>query len=65
MFFDRPWWTEPTTSYSPQLTSYEVTTDVVKALAKQGFPENYPKAITLARSWLFLTFNSWTVITLI
>ena len=43
MFFDKPWWTD--SYYPPQLTSYEVTEDVLKALAKQGFPEAYLKAM--------------------
>lgn len=45
MFFHTPWWTNANTSYPPQLTSYEVTTEVVKALAKQGFPEKYLREI--------------------
>ena len=33
------------TPYPPQLTSYELTTEAVKALAKMGFPEKYLKDI--------------------
>lgn len=48
MFFDKPWWTsqvaEPP-NYPPQLTSYEVTKDVLKKLAEQDFPPAYLKAI--------------------
>lgn len=48
MFFDQEWWSanaaNPPT-YPPQLTSYEVTANVLKALAAQGFPEKYLAAI--------------------
>ena len=51
MFFDTPWWTvipgaANPPSYPPQLTSYEVTTTVIKNLAARGFPKKYLAAIS-------------------
>ncbi|HTF06042.1 MAG TPA: hypothetical protein VK826_18560 [Bacteroidia bacterium] len=51
MFFDNPWWTPNAdagtqATYTPQLTGYEVTTQVVATLKKQGFPDAYLKALT-------------------
>ncbi|MFZ6657082.1 hypothetical protein [Undibacterium sp. TJN19] len=40
MFFKEPWW-QTQASYAPQLTSFEVTRDVILALETQGFPERY------------------------
>ncbi|MBC3919325.1 hypothetical protein H8L32_17680 [Undibacterium sp. CY18W] len=40
MFFKDPWWLTQA-SYAPQLTSYEVTKDVLLTLEKQQFPERY------------------------
>ena len=48
MFFDQPWWTSQAATppnYPAQLTSYEVTKDVLKKLAAQDFPQAYLKAI--------------------
>lgn len=48
MFFDQPWWSADAANpptYPPQLTSYEVTEDVLKSLAAQKFPPRYLKAI--------------------
>jgi hypothetical protein len=44
MFFDEPWWTagaENPPSYPAQISGYEITTDVLKSLAEQGFPPQY------------------------
>jgi hypothetical protein len=48
MFFSSPWWLDNPNNppaYPPQLTSYEVTKNVLTELAIQGFPANYIKAI--------------------
>ena len=48
MFFDQPWWTSqavPPPNYPAQLTSYEVTKDVLKKLAEQDFPHAYLTAM--------------------
>ena len=45
MFFDEEWWMDPATPYPAQLTSYEITKDVIKSLASKGFPEVYLNAI--------------------
>ncbi|MFM2343691.1 MAG: hypothetical protein RLZZ210_299 [Pseudomonadota bacterium] len=47
MFFDSEWWLDANNvPYPPQITSYEITQDVLKELAKQGFPEKYIKDIS-------------------
>ncbi len=46
MFFDTEWWIDPSvTTYPAKLTSFEVTPDVLQALAQQGFPAKYLKAL--------------------
>jgi len=48
MFFDQPWWTsqaETPPNYPAQLTSYEVTADVLKKLAAEQFPAEYLEAM--------------------
>src|SRR5690242_9600204 len=46
MFFDSPWWTDTVnTPYPAQIIAYEVTDDVLKALAAKGFPKKYIDAI--------------------
>jgi hypothetical protein len=48
MFFDQPWWTAGAVNpppYPAPLTSYEVTTNVLKQLDEQGFPALYLKKI--------------------
>jgi hypothetical protein len=45
MFFDTEWWLDKTnTPYPPQLTSYEITNDVITQLTE--FPQGYIDAIT-------------------
>jgi len=44
MFFKEQWWLDQA-AYPPQLTSYEVTTDVIAELKTLGFPEKYLTAI--------------------
>ncbi len=47
MFFDEPWWTDTVnTPYPAQLTSYEVTINVLKELEANGFPKKYVDAIS-------------------
>lgn len=46
MFFKEPWWLTQA-PYAPQLTSYEVTKDVIVQLAAQGFPSTYLEKISL------------------
>ncbi|HXB20199.1 MAG TPA: hypothetical protein VNV88_02400 [Candidatus Solibacter sp.] len=61
MFFDQPWWSDKAANppnYPPQLTSYEVTENVLKALAKLGFPEKYLKAIKSDKNILETPFAS-------
>lgn len=43
MFFEEEWWKEGTAKYPAKLTSYGLTADVIKELAKTGFPEKYLK----------------------
>ncbi len=46
MFFSTPWWIDAAnTPYPAQIISYEVTTDVLKQLAAQGFPKKYIDAM--------------------
>lgn len=48
MFFKEPWWTNQVTNpppYPAQLTSYEVTLNVIKVLGAAGFPSKYLDAI--------------------
>jgi hypothetical protein len=51
MFFDSPWWADSAGTPAPypaQITAYEVTDDVLKELAAQGFPKKYIAAIRAA-----------------
>jgi hypothetical protein len=51
MFFDSPWWADSVSTpaaYPAQITAYEVTDDVLKALAVRGFPKKYVAAIRAA-----------------
>ncbi len=51
MFFDSPWWADSASTPAPypaQITAYEVTADVLKELAAQGFPKKYIAAIGAA-----------------
>jgi hypothetical protein len=49
MFFKSPWWTDAAnTPYPAQLTSYEVTDDVLAELALKGFPKKYIAAMKSA-----------------
>jgi hypothetical protein len=54
MFFDKPWWadsfTSPAPAYPAQITAYEITDDVLKELAAQGFPKKYVAAIKEAKN---------------
>ncbi len=46
MFFSEPWWTAGATNpppYPAPITSYEVTTGVLKTLGAEGFPSKYLK----------------------
>ena len=64
MFFDQPWWSATAAtppSYPPQLTSYEVTENVLKALAKLGFPGKYLKAIKADNNIMETPFTSAAV----
>ncbi len=46
MFFRSPWWADTVnTPYPAQITAYEITDDVLKELAAQGFPKKYIDAI--------------------
>lgn len=48
MFFHTPWWSDKAENppmYPAQITSYEVTKNVLKDLAAEGFPKKYVKAI--------------------
>ena len=46
MFFSTPWWADTVdTPYPAQIIAYEVTDDVLKKLAAQGFPKKYIEAI--------------------
>lgn len=46
MFFSTPWWADTVnTPYPAQISAYEVTDDVLKELAAQGFPKKYIEAI--------------------
>lgn len=48
MFFDQPWWADNAKNpppYPAQISSYEVTSDVLEQLQKRGFPPNYLTAI--------------------
>ncbi len=49
MFFKSPWWADTVnTPYPAQIEAYEVTDDVLKELAAQGFPKKYINAISAA-----------------
>jgi len=53
MFFDSPWWADSFSTpvpYPAQITAYEVTDDVLKELAAQGFPKKYIAAIRAANN---------------
>ena len=48
MFFHEPWWADNSKTpppYPARINSYEVTKDVLKKLAGEGFPEKYLSAI--------------------
>lgn len=57
MFFDEPWWLTQAT-YAPQLTGYEITQDVLRALAKQKFPAAWLKAIKASPALMEQPFAS-------
>lgn len=49
MFFDQPWWADSSQNpprYPAQITSYEVTENVIEELGKKGFPKKYLHAIS-------------------
>jgi hypothetical protein len=46
MFFDSEWWQDADTPYAPQLTGFEVTPAVIKALGAEHFPPACLQAIT-------------------
>jgi hypothetical protein len=47
MFFSSPWWADTVnTPYPAPITAWEVTDDVLKKLAEQGFPKKYIDAIS-------------------
>jgi hypothetical protein len=47
MFFTSPWWADAVnTPYPAQITSYELTQDVINELGKEGFPEKYLHTFT-------------------
>ncbi len=51
MFFSAPWWADTVNNpppYPAQISAYEVTDDVLKELAAQGFPKKYLEAIRKA-----------------
>jgi hypothetical protein len=51
MFFSAPWWADTFNTPAPypaQISAYEVTDDVLKELAVQGFPKKYIEAIRKA-----------------
>jgi hypothetical protein len=53
MFFDSPWWMANATkppAYPAPIISYEVTTDVLKALAAEGFPKQYLVEIEISKN---------------
>jgi hypothetical protein len=55
MFFDSPWWADTVnTPYPAQITAYEVTEDVLKELAANGFPKKYIAAIRAATNPLIV-----------
>jgi hypothetical protein len=56
MFFDTPWWT--TAVYSPQLTSYQITDNVLGVLKTNGFPQNYIDAIEKSKTIIETPFAS-------
>ena len=46
MFFTSPWWADTVnTPYPAQISAWEITEDVLKQLAAQGFPKKYIEAI--------------------
>lgn len=46
MFFKEPWWADTVnTPYPAQITSYEVTANVIKTLSAEGFPKKYLEAL--------------------
>lgn len=46
MFFHTPWWADTVnTPYPAQISAYEITAEVLKELAAQGFPKRYLEAI--------------------
>lgn len=61
MFFKEPWWADNSKTpppYPAQINSYEVTKDVLKALAGKGFPEKYLAAIGHSTSILETPYAS-------
>ena len=49
MFFSSAWWADTVnTPYPAQISAYEITDDVLKELATQGFPKKYIEAIRKA-----------------
>jgi hypothetical protein len=61
MFFDQPWWSANAANppaYAPQLAGYEITLDVLKALARQKFPPAWLKAIKASPTLLEQPFAS-------
>ncbi|HMG74802.1 MAG TPA: hypothetical protein VK582_14975 [Pyrinomonadaceae bacterium] len=51
MFFSSPWWADTVnTPYPAQISAYEVTDDVLKKLAANGFPKKYIAAISAANN---------------
>ncbi len=51
MFFKSPWWTDAVnTPYPAQLTSYEITANVLEQLTLKGFPKKYITAIKAANN---------------
>ena len=61
MFFDEPWWAADAANppaYPPQLTGYEITVDVLRALAKLKFPASWLKAIKASPALMEQPFAS-------
>lgn len=59
MFFDNEWW--KTSNYPAQITGYNITSDVLKALRKAGFPKKYIRKIKRPKEnnpTLYKTFSS-------
>ncbi|MES2945320.1 MAG: hypothetical protein V4772_20835 [Pseudomonadota bacterium] len=61
MFFDEAWWAADASNppaYPPQLTGYEITEDVLTALAAQDFPPQYIAALQADTSIIETPFAS-------